>query len=763
MGHEDTLNVQQDELHYDKKLYDVINAMNAAKGFDGIFNLYNEIIDLVEAERMSMYVLDYEKKELYTRVPARIDVVGEIRLPLNEKSIAGYVALTHKSVNLVNAYDQAELARISPSLVFDGSWDKKTGFRTRQLLTVPIRHGESLVGVFQLLNKKHGERFTEEDEERANLIAKPLGIAFLNHILLTQKQRTKFGYILAQNRITQEELNAAITEARKRKIDTESILMDQYKVSKADIGASLSAFYGCSFIEFDPKCTLPSDVIKNLRLEYLSKNFWVPIQHEGDTVVVLVDDPYALHKCDIIKGLLPKLNVQFAVGVRADILRYINSSVTQTQNKDSKDSIGDIIGDLKTEEVEEKEDDATTKVNENDSTVMRLANQVIIDACKKGASDIHIEPYGGRADTLIRFRIDGSCVEYQKVPPVYRRPLIGRLKIMAKLNIAERRLPQDGKIRFRLQDREIELRVSIMPTARGDEDVVLRVLASSEPIPIEQLGMNDRNLKEMKNIIQKPYGLILCVGPTGSGKTTTLHSVLGYINKPDKKIWTAEDPVEITQRGLRQVQVQPKIGLTFGAALRGFLRLDPDVIMVGEMRDRETAAISVEASITGHLVFSTLHTNTAVETVVRLLDMDLDPFTFADAMLGILAQRLVKKVCQECKAPYHPSRDQYDELARHYGEEGFEKLGVPYDEAFVLYRGKGCTVCNNTGYRGRIGIHELLITSDEIKKLIQARARPAELLVVAKEEGLTTLVQDGILKVLKGVTDIKQIQAVAIH
>jgi type II secretory ATPase GspE/PulE/Tfp pilus assembly ATPase PilB-like protein len=346
---------------------------------------------------------------------------------------------------------------------------------------------------------------------------------------------------------------------------------------------------------------------------------------------------------------------------------------------------------------------------------------------------------------------------------MYRRPLIGRLKIMAKLNIAERRLPQDGKIRFRLQDRELELRVSIMPTAGGDEDMVLRVLASKEPVPIEQLGMDERNLREMKNIIQKPYGLILCVGPTGSGKTTTLHSVLGYINKPDRKIWTAEDPVEITQRGLRQVQVQPKIGLTFAAALRGFLRVDPDVIMVGEMRDRETAAISVEASITGHLVFSTLHTNSAVETVGRLLDMDLDPFTFADAMLGILAQRLVKKICQECKEPYRPSRDQYDELARNYGEEGFEKLGVPYNEALVLYRGKGCSVCNNTGYRGRSGIHELLLTSDRIKKLIQARARPAELLNVAKEEGLTTLVQDGILKVLKGITDIKQIQAVAIR
>ncbi len=354
-------------------------------------------------------------------------------------------------------------------------------------------------------------------------------------------------------------------------------------------------------------------------------------------------------------------------------------------------------------------------------------------------------------------------MEYQKIPSMYRRPLIGRLKIMAKLDIAERRLPQDGKIRFRLQDREIELRVSIMPTAGRDEDMVLRVLASNEPVPIQQLGLDERNLKELKNIVQRPYGLILCVGPTGSGKTTTLHSMLGYINKPDKKIWTAEDPVEITQQGLRQVQVQPKIGLTFAMALRGFLRLDPDVIMVGEMRDQETAAISVEASITGHLVFSTLHTNSAVETVIRLLDMDLDPFTFADAMLGILAQRLVKRICQECKEPYHPSRDQYDELARNYGEEGFEKLGVPYNEAFVLYGGKGCSVCNNTGYRGRMGIHELLLASDSIKKLIQAKARPAELLIQAKEEGLTTLVQDGIIKVLEGLTDFKQVQAVAIR
>src|SRR5207302_1462418 len=292
MWHEDTLTVLQEKHRYDKKGYDVINAMNEATSFDNILHLYNEILGLVDAERMTMYILDYEKKELYTRVPAHIDLVGEIRLPLNEKSIAGYVALTHKSVNHVNTYDQAEETSISPALLFNDTWDKKTGFRTRQLLTVPILHGESLVGVIKLLNKKHGKRFTEEDEESANLIVKPLGIAFLNHILLSQKQRTKFGYLLAQNKITQEELNAAITEARKSKIDTESILMDRYKIAKADLGASLSAFYNCPFIEFDPARILPCDLIKTLKLDYLHKNFWIPIQHEGDTVVVLMDDPY---------------------------------------------------------------------------------------------------------------------------------------------------------------------------------------------------------------------------------------------------------------------------------------------------------------------------------------------------------------------------------------------------------------------------------------------------------------------------------------
>ena len=312
-----------------------------------------------------------------------------------------------------------------------------------------------------------------------------------------------------------------------------------------------------------------------------------------------------------------------------------------------------------------------------------------------------------------------------------------------------------------MNDREIELRVATIPTANQNEDVVMRLLSSSELIPIDKVDLTPRNLREIKKIAEKPYGLILCVGPTGSGKTTTLHSLLGHINKPDRKIWTAEDPVEITQYGLRQVQVMPKIGFDFAAAMRAFLRADPDVIMVGEMRDEETASTGIEASLTGHLVFSTLHTNSAVETVIRLLDMGCDSFNFADALLGILGQRLVKRICTDCKTEYHPERSEYDELAEAFGEEAFASLNLRYDE-LVLHRGKGCASCSKTGYRGRLGIHELMIATDEMKRLIQAKARVAEMLEMAKHEGMTTLVQDGVLKTLAGLTDFRQVKAVAI-
>lgn len=756
-----TVQALQEKLAYEQKLLQLVNRIHAAKSLDNIFiELQSEILELLDAERMTLYAVDYEKKELYSKYLA-LDAVNEIRVPISEKSTAGYVALTRELVNIADAYNAGELTRVSATLAFDSSWDKKTGFRTKQILAVPILHeNKNVLGVIQLLNKKRGPRFTKEDEAGVARIAKTLSIAFHTQNQLAQKRPTKFDYLLSQQRITQDELNAAIAEGRRRQVDVESILMEQYKVPKGEIGASLSQFYNCQFMEFDEKIIVPPDLMKDLKVEYLKKAFWVPLRRENNTVTVLVDNPQDLQKVDSIGQLLPQYKIRFAVGLRKDILLFINAASGEYA---PKDSISNIMGDLRAEDTTETAEEAVggEGVDENDSTIVRLANQIIVDAYKARASDIHVEPYGPQKDTVIRIRVDGSCMEYQKVPATYRRAIVARLKIMSQLDIAERRKPQDGKIKFRMPDREIELRVATVPTAGGNEDIVMRILAASEPIPVDKLGMTERNLREIKNCAEKPYGLILCVGPTGSGKTTTLHSVLGYINKPDRKIWTAEDPVEITQYGLRQVQVLPKIGFTFAAAMRAFLRADPDVIMVGEMRDEETAATGIEASLTGHLVFSTLHTNSAVETVIRLLDMGLDPFNFADALLGVLAQRLVKRICKDCKEQYHPSEDEYYVLARAYGEEEFKKI-AKYDDAFGLYRGKGCANCNNTGYRGRAGIHELLIGTDEIKKLIQMKARVAEMLVRAKEDGMTTLVQDGILKSLEGTTDYKQVKAVAI-
>jgi len=290
----------------------------------------------------------------------------------------------------------------------------------------------------------------------------------------------------------------------------------------------------------------------------------------------------------------------------------------------------------------------------------------------------------------------------------------------------------------------------------------MRILAASEPIPLDKLAMSDRNLNLFKEIVQKPYGIVMVVGPTGSGKTTTLHSALGFINTPEKKIWTAEDPVEITQYRLRQVQVRPKIGLNFAVAMRAFLRADPDVIMVGEMRDEETVSTGIEASLTGHLVFSTLHTNSAPETITRLLDMGMDPFNFADALLGVLAQRLLRTLCKECKKPYNPSEEEFKNLVMEYGEEYFKDLDISYSQDMIFYSPVGCPVCNNTGYKGRMGIHELLIASDEIKALIQNKARVEEIREQAMKECMRTLKQDGIEKAIKGYTDVKQVRAVCI-
>lgn len=760
----------QQKVEFAEHVKRITNQIHAASDLDQILlDLHKEILSLFDAEDLTLFAFDSEKKEIFSKVP-HIDTVEEVRIPITEQSLAGFCAKYLRPVNILDAYNVAELQGIHPSLVHDTSYDKRTGFKTKQVLTYPIvADNKYLMGVLQLLNKKSGGRFTRKDEESVAEIAKALGIAFFNLRKIAKKNPpTKFDLLVTNNRITQNELDNAIAEARKSiSSDLESILIEKYKVPKSEIGKSLAQFHKCPYIEYSDRTLVDLELLRNLNVDYLKKNHWMPLRRDRTAIEILTDDPGDLDRVADIKRTFPGLNIRFSVSLRRDIVQFLNAAtgLADAGGRKLDENVSDILGELTSEAQAEAMEEASTSggLDENDSAIVRLGNQIIADGYRQGASDIHIEPYGDKRETLVRFRVDGDCFEYMKIPQSYRRAIVSRLKIMANLDIAERRKPQDGKIKFKLgADREIELRVATIPTAGYNEDIVMRILAASEPLPLDKMEFSERNLKILRSIAEKPYGIILCVGPTGSGKTTTLHSVLGYINTPDIKIWTAEDPVEITQYGLRQVQVQPKIDFTFAAAMRAFLRADPDVIMVGEMRDRETADIGIEASLTGHLVLSTLHTNSAVETVTRLLDMGCDSFSFADAMLGVLAQRLARRICKNCKEQYVASEEEYEELRQGYGPEYWDKLGIKQDNAFRLCRGKGCETCNRSGFKGRIALHELLEGTDRMKKLVQTKARTEEMLKAAIEEGMTTLVQDGIQKVLQGHTSYKEVKAVAI-
>ncbi|MCP9438854.1 MAG: GspE/PulE family protein [Nitrospira sp.] len=748
-----------------KQVNRIIKQIQCATNLDQIvLDLHHDILSLFDAQDLTLFAVDADKKEIFFKIP-QIDSVEEFRVPITEQSLAGFCAKYLRPVNVADAYNAAELRNIHPALLHDSTYDKRTGFKTKQVLTYPIvADNKYLMGVIQLLNKKTGSRFTRKDEESVAEIAKALGTAFYNLKNTAKKNPTRFDLLLNSNRLTQTDLDNAIAESRKGVNDLETILLEKYKVPKAELGKSLAQFFKCPYVEYSERTVVDVELLKNLNIDYLKKNHWIPIRRDRTSIEILTDDPGDLDRVQDIKRTFPGLNIRFAVSLRRDIAQFLIAGQGDGGGRKLDESISDILGELVTEaQAEAMEEASTAGLDENDSAIVRLANQIIADAYRQNASDIHIEPYGDKRETVVRFRVDGECFEYMKIPQSYRRAIVSRIKIMASLDIAERRKPQDGKIKFKLSDtKEIELRVATIPTTGYNEDVVLRILAASEPLPLDQMGFSERNLKALKEISEKPYGIILCVGPTGSGKTTTLHSILGHINTPDIKIWTAEDPVEITQYGLRQVQVQPKIGFTFAAAMRAFLRADPDVIMVGEMRDKETADMGIEASLTGHLVLSTLHTNSAVETVTRLLDMGCDPFSFADAMLGVLAQRLARRLCKECKEQYVCTPEEYAELRSAYGEEQWDQLGIRGDDTLRLYRAKGCETCNRSGFKGRIALHELLLGTDEIKRMIQRRATTEEMLKTALAQGMTTLLQDGIQKVLQGQTTYKEVKAVAI-
>jgi len=590
----------------------------------------------------------------------------------------------------------------------------------------------------------------------------------LNSLAAQFATGSKYDYLLKNKLVTTEQLLEALAYAKKAKQSVEYVLVNQFKINKQDVGQSLTDCYRHPFKAYDPEVAPPVELLRNLKKSFLLQDRWVPLGWDKDCIEVLIDDPINLNKIDIVKALLKSGKTKFYVGIKEDIEAYIKLFFDRKDYGETAATGGDVgdfdvIPDISFEEENDQAEDHVEEFDEASGKVVKLVDQILVAAYRKNASDIHIEPSPLVKATTVRFRMDGVCQEYLQVPNAMARGILSRIKIMAGLDISERRLPQDGKIKFKRKGvPPFELRVATLPTAGDFEDAVLRILATAGAMKLDDMGLNERNLACMKNIIAQPYGLVLVVGPTGSGKTTSLHSALGYINKPGIKIWTAEDPVEISQKGLRQVEAKPKIGLDFARIMRAFLRADPDVIMIGEMRDHETASIGIEASLTGHLVFSTLHTNSAPETVTRLLDMGLNPLNFSDAFLGVMAQRLVRRLCPKCRQEYHPAEEEFQELVQDYGQEYFEATGIKYSQDLKMFKPAGCEGCSYTGYRGRLGIHELMEGTPAIKRMIKKSANSEELLTQAAKEGMTTLKQDGIVKVFKGMTDISEVRRVCV-
>ncbi|CAN5925617.1 ATPase, T2SS/T4P/T4SS family [soil metagenome] len=598
------------------------------------------------------------------------------------------------------------------------------------------------------------------------------GAGVATAMALQARRKLRIGQILVEAGLASEEaIERALGEQKLRKgRRLGEVLVEMGVVREVDLTVTLGKKFQLRVVDLEEYRIDPAAAGQVPR-ELIAKYGVLPVESSAASLTVAISDPLAIDAIEFLRFHV-KRRIDEVLVTPSQLKRFVEEYLLRSSVDSLPQSghqIGNLLRDMRTEdaaagaevEVEEEDDVRDVTIGEADGGIVKVVNQIIIDAFRREASDIHIEPNGKDRDVAIRFRVDGECFAYQGVPAAYRNQLIARIKIMAGLDISEHRKPQDGKIRFRLGDRTIELRVATLPTVNKNEDAVLRILASSKPLPLERMGLDARNLREVRAAIRQPYGLILCVGPTGSGKTTTLHSALGDINTADTKIWTAEDPVEITQPGLRQVQVSAKIGLTFASAMRAFLRADPDVIMVGEMRDHETASTAVEASLTGHLVLSTLHTNTAPETITRLLDMGLDPFSFGDSLVAIVAQRLTRSLCVKCRSSERGSDADFAELRRGFDEETLAtQFHTSFGPDFRVWRARGCEACASTGYKGRLALHEVLVSNDAIRSLIAQRAPVDAIRKAACEAGMTTLLQDGVAKVIAGQTDMKQVLGV---
>ena len=731
-----------------KNHLDRINKL--LNSYPSLMNDYHKLepilLGLFQAERMSIFQRRRQHQDLVARFKTG-EETREIKVPISPMSIAGYVALSQLPLIISDPYNKQELASIHKRLNFADKFDKDATFKTRNIICIPILDSGVLMGVMQIINKKDAA-FTEQDLNFANAVAEIMGKKFRYELGGTSQP---FDYLVHRNLISETELKKLQDSSQDNKQLVQR-LTSEHRIPEDSLGNALSVHYQVPYLAYLPDKYHLFQSNSRLNLSYLKRNFVAVLADVREQPIVLMAEPNNATLLMEIESALGIDSYEISVSLPNIIVQYLGAAAGSGAGPGAMNEILDEIG-AASDEIDVQSDEMT----DDAPAVVRLVSRVLHDAKRLNASDIHVDPEKN-GPTRVRMRIDGVCRDVTQLPATHHSAVIARIKIMSNLNIAEKRVPQDGKLSFRMSGQVIEVRVATIPTIAG-EGVVMRILAAGGAMPISKLNLSPNNKKKILELVQKPHGIMLVVGPTGSGKTTTLHAVLGHINTPEKKIWTAEDPVEITQAGLQQVQVSAKIGFTFANALRAFLRADPDIIFIGEMRDKETAHAGIEASLTGHLVFSTLHTNSAPETITRLLDLGMDPVNFSDACVGILAQRLIRTICANCKSKYPASESDLAFIKRQYGQEHLEELNLP--EQLMLYKGKGCEECGDTGYKGRTGVHELLAMTGELRSLVYKEASVHDMKAQAMNDGMRTLTQDGILKVLQGDTDIPQIQIIS--
>ena len=641
------------EALFYKQLQQVTTRIHETENLEQIMlEASQDICKLFNADRLTLYAVNEDQSAIVSKVKTGLNSSRDLKLPITPQSIAGYVAFSRRLLNLPDVYDDDALKQIHPALTFLKEVDKRSGYRTRQMLVAPILEGKTLYGVLQVINNKNDQPFGELEVEGVSQLCKTLGTAIRQRIQKAEasarRMATKYDGLVADGVMSAQELEHCLQQARVEGKSVEQVLITQYQVRPAQIGPSLAKFFGVPYEPFSAGRIRSEMLHGPLKREFIEQQGWIPLEESPDGLVIMCVDPEAALSSRVVPQVFPR------------IIRFSYRVTTQTEFADTLGqifgleaaggSIDELLADMDGGAIDDGSNDDSLESAAADNELVKFVNKVIIDAYKQGVSDIHIEPMPGKLKTGIRFRIDGTLQPYIEVPAHFRQAMVTRLKIMCDLDISERRRPQDGKIKFKKYGPlDIELRVATIPSAGGVEDVVMRILAAGEPIPMDKLGLTPHNMERVIRTVEKPYGLFYVCGPTGSGKTTTLHSILKHLNTPDTKIWTAEDPVEITQKGLRQVQINRKAGIDFALIMRAFLRADPDIIMVGESRDKETVAMGIEASLTGHLVFSTLHTLDATETVNRIIAV-FPPhqqrqvrIQLASVLKGAISQRLMPR------------------------------------------------------------------------------------------------------------------------